>query len=452
MIQKIKNKVLTFVNDPKFKEILFGSFYTTIAKIVAMLLGIITSIIGARYYGPEMVGFSMIISSILGIGAILSTFGLSTAMLQLVPDSIVKSNNNDAGWAVYKKVLYLMLSISFLTSVIYYFSANLIANTVFHKPELAFFLALSAFVLVFRAVYDLNSAKIRLLGEMKVYAFFQLLPKITSLLLLLLLTSLFYNPYNLIYIVFSAPVLMTIASSWYLLRYKQKNHLNQYIQKASLPKNKTILSVAFPMLISTGMFLVIAQTDIIMLGMYRSTKEVGVYSIVLALLLLITFVISSIEMIAGPKFAKLFSEKKMDELEYVAKKSAKLSFFISLPLILILMLLGKWVLSIYGEAFTGGYLPLLILLAGQIVSAMVGPAGYMLDMTGYQKQFRNIVLLAGGVNIVMNYILIPYYGIEGAALASLISVIIWKMGTAFYIKKIFGFHILYIPFLTHKRN
>jgi len=445
MIQKMKDKLSLYMNDSRFKDILFGSLYTTLAKVVAMVIGLVTSIIGARYYGADMVGFSMIISSILGIGAILSISGLTTAMLQIIPEYITKSSEH-ISWSIYNKILYLMILVTIVVSTIYYFLSGAIAKYMFHNPELGFFIALSSGILIFRAVYDLNAAKIRLLGELKLYALFQVLPKIFTFILLLVLTFFFFNKYNLVYIVFSMPVIMTIISSVYLYKYKKSQPVDTTEKMIDLPKNKTIFSIAFPMLVTSGMFLLIAQTDIIMLGMYRPTSEVGIYSVVLGLLLLITFVINSIEVISGPKFSKLFAEKNFDELKYVARKSSQLAFFVSLPLIMVLLVFGEWILSIYGEEFMYGYTALLILLAGQFVSSIVGPAGYFLDMTGYQKAFRNIVLMAGALNIVLNYILIPSYGITGAAIASFSSVFVWKVGTSLYIKKVFGFYIIYNPF------
>lgn len=451
MIQKIKDRFLIYINDDKFKEILFGSLYTTLAKVIAMVIGIVTSIIGARYYGPDMVGFSMIISSILGIGAILSISGLTTAMLQIIPEYIAKSSAS-IGWNIYSKILNLMLVASLVVSVIYYFLADIIANHIFHNAELAFFLSLSSLVLVFRAVYDLNSAKIRLLGNLKLYALFQILPKVFTFILLLVLTFFFFNKYNLVYIVLAIPVIMTIISFVYLVKYKSSKSLHTEEAMIDLPRSKTIFSLAFPMLVTSGMFLLIAQTDIIMLGMYRPMDEVGIYSIVLGLLLLITFVINSIEVISGPKFSKLFAENNIDELKYVARKSSQLSFFVSFPLIMLLFMFGKWILSIYGEEFIYGYTALLILLFGQFISSVVGPVGYFLDMTGHEKAFRNIVLMAGGLNIIANYILIPMYGLVGAAIASLLSVMVWKIGASLYIKKIFGFYILYTPFIGKNKN
>lgn len=449
MIQKFKDKLSTYTNDKNFKGILFGSLYTTLAKVIAMILGIVTSIIGARYYGADMVGFAMVISSVLGIGAILSIFGLTTAMLQIIPEYIAKSTES-ISWHIYNKILFLMILISVMVSLIYYILADSIANYVFHNPELSFFLSLSSLVLVFRAILDLNSAKIRLLGNLKLYALFQILPKIFSFVLLLLLTFLFFNKYNLVYIVFVIPVIMTIISSVYLVKYKSSNLPKKEEPPITLPKNKTILSLAFPMLVTNGMFLVIAQTDIIMLGMYRPMSEVGIYSIVLGLLVLITFVITSIEVISGPKFSQLYAEKKIDELKHIACKSSQLSFFVSLPLIVVLFLFGKWILSIYGEEFVYGYTALLILLVGQFIGSLVGPVGYFLDMTGHQKEFRNIVLAAGSLNIVLNYILIPIHGIIGAAVASFLSILVWKIGASLYIKKVFGFSITYNPFSTKK--
>ena len=70
---------------------------------------------------------------------------------------------------------------------------------------------------------------------------------------------------------------------------------------------------------------------------------------------------------------------------------------------------------------------LLILAFSQVINAMSGSVGIILNMTGKEKVFRNILFFALAINIVLNLFLIPIYGIEGAAIASASSLIYWKI-------------------------
>ena len=88
------------------------------------------------------------------------------------------------------------------------------------------------------------------------------------------------------------------------------------------------------------------------------------------------------------------------------------------------------------------------MLAGRFYSSICGSVGSILQMTGNQHLFQNILLVAAIVNVVLNYFLIPIYGIRGAAIASFICVVFWNTIMVLVVKKKFGFYSVYIPFLS----
>lgn len=81
-----------------------------------------------------------------------------------------------------------------------------------------------------------------------------------------------------------------------------------------------------------------------------------------------------------------------------------------------------------------------------MISAFSGPAGNILQMTGRQVIFMNVLFVGAVINVVLNYFLIPLYGIEGAAFASMTSVIFWNLTMVYFVKKEFGFLTIYNPF------
>jgi len=92
-------------------------------------------------------------------------------------------------------------------------------------------------------------------------------------------------------------------------------------------------------------------------------------------------------------------------------------------------------LSMLGQEFAIAKTTLLILLVGQVVNVMSGSVGFILQMTGKEKIYQNILLLALVCNIVLNILLIPKFGIEGAAIASTFSLLFWNLSSVLYIYK-----------------
>ena len=207
-----------------------------------------------------------------------------------------------------------------------------------------------------------------------------------------------------------------------------------------------ILSISLPMLMTSTMMFLIGQTGILMLGMFRSEAEVGYYAIAVKLATLTTFVLGAVNSMAGPKFSELFYTHKMDELFHVAKKSAKLIFVTTTPILLCFMIFGKFILGmVFGQEFAVAYPALVLLVMGQFVNSISGSTGIFMNMTGNQNIFRNIMTIAACLNIGLNLWLIPYLGINGAALAAMISLSIWNISTLAYMKIKFGRTTGYFP-------
>jgi O-antigen/teichoic acid export membrane protein len=73
-------------------------------------------------------------------------------------------------------------------------------------------------------------------------------------------------------------------------------------------------------------------------------------------------------------------------------------------------------------------------------------------MTGREKAFQNIILTAGAINIVLNAALIPRYGINGAAVASMVSMVFWNLMSVCYISRNLGIKTYYTPVLGWQRK
>ena len=183
-----------------------------------------------------------------------------------------------------------------------------------------------------------------------------------------------------------------------------------------------------------------------MLGIFRSEAEVGYYSIAVNLATLTAFVLQAINTIAAPRFSELFHTSKLDELFHVAKKSSKLIFWTTAPILFVLLACGKIILPLlYGQEFMKAYVAMVFLIIGQFVNAISGSTGFFMNMTGQERKLKNIMYLAAAINIILNLLLIPRYGIEGAAVGGMFSLSFLNIYALVYIKLKFGRTIGYIP-------
>ena len=90
--------------------------------------------------------------------------------------------------------------------------------------------------------------------------------------------------------------------------------------------------------------------------------------------------------------------------------------------------------------FVQGKTALIIISIGVMLNVLTGNVDQILNMTNYQKILKNITIFGFILNVLLNVLLIPIYGINGAAAASLITNLVFNLICLFYIKKKLGFY------------
>ena len=416
------------------------------ARIIATGLGLATTIIIARAYSAEVLGIVAVINSFLMLATIFTVLGTNTSILRLIPEHLTKYSPSSA-FRVYRKTQYLVLGTSLVTGGLLFFGSGFIAETIFSKPHFQPYFVLAAVFIIFKSLMLLNQQAVRGLRMIKVFALMHLLPQLFKLLILVPLTIFIFHQDNPIYALMASFALTALVGAWIMNRaFKQKSGPKDSLHPMPM---RDILSLSLPMLMTATMTFVIGQTGVLMLGIFRPEAEVGYYAVAVKLATLTAFILNAVNSMAGPKFSELFHSGKMDELFYVAKKSAKLIFWTTTPILLAFILLGKPILHfIFGPEFAVAYLPLVLLVLGQFVHSISGATGLFMNMTGHQNTFRNIVFVAALSNVALNLLLTPEYGIYGAAIAAMISLAGWNIATLAYIKLKFGRTTGYFPKLA----
>lgn len=446
MIACIKNKIQKLTSDEKFSEILTGSSWALVAKLLATAVGFITTIVIVRIYGAEVLGIVALLNSFLMLVTIFTVLGTDTAVLRLMPEYFVKYSPT-AAFNIYKKIQYTVVLMSLTTSVTFFLASDFIATVIFRKPDLSIYFAIGAVFVLMQSLIQLNTQSLRGLRLIKTFALMQLLPSVSKLVVLLMLTFWFFNYDNPVYALFVSVLITALFGSWVIYRAFNKFITNED-EKKDIPLRR-VLAISLPMFMNKTIVLIIGQTGIIMLGVYRTEAEVGYYSVSIALATLVVFFISVINSMAASKFSELYHTGKMDDLFYVAKKSAKLIFWTTTPVALVLVVLGRpFLLIFYGQDFTIAYHSMLLLIAGQFVVAITGSTGTFMNMTGSHKTLLIINVLSMTVNVLICLTLIPSYGIYGAALAAMGSMFFLNITSLLFIKTKYGKTIAYLPWFA----
>lgn len=198
------------------------------------------------------------------------------------------------------------------------------------------------------------------------------------------------------------------------------------------------LGISIPLFLIATLQLLIVRMDIILLSAIAGHEQAGVYAAASKISELIVFALAAANVVVAPIVAGLYARGDMDGLQNVMARLAVGVLALTVPLVLFVVFTGHAVLGMFGTEYQRGYVPLLILACGQIVNALSGPVDFIMYMTGHQKQALKIFALVTVVNLALNLLLIPSYGLEGAAIATASSVIIWNLLMRYYVRTRLG--------------
>ena len=316
MFNLIKRKLHNLISDQKLSEILTGSAWALSARVISTGLGLLTSVIIARFYGADVMGIVAVLNSFLLLTTIFTVLGTNTSLLRLIPEYLAKYSPASA-YKVYRKTQFFVAGLSVITGALLFSASGFIARAIFSKPDLQFYFALGAVFIFFQSLMLLNTGAVRGLRLIRAFAVMQLLPQLSKLVILVLNTIFFYNKDNPVYAMFASVAVTALVGAWTMeWVFKQKMRRDDIVN--SMPM-KNILAISLPMLITSSMTFVIGQTGVIMLGIFRTEADVGYYAIAVKLATLTAFIFKAITTIAAPKFSQLFHEGKIPVLFYVAK-------------------------------------------------------------------------------------------------------------------------------------
>lgn len=181
------------------------------------------------------------------------------------------------------------------------------------------------------------------------------------------------------------------------------------------------LRISAPMLMFEGAYLLMASTDIMMLGQIEDPGSVAVYFAAARTASLIGFVYFATAARAVPTFSEIHATGDRPQMQSFLDGLNRMSFWPTFLGALALMLVGPYVLMLFGDGFEGGYLILAILAIGYVARCTVGPLEYLLSMTGRQMVATRIICLSALGNAGLNAVLIPEFGTLGAALSTVIA-------------------------------
>ena len=192
-------------------------------------------------------------------------------------------------------------------------------------------------------------------------------------------------------------------------------------------RSREWIASALPMLLIAGANVVNHRVSVIMLGSLVDAEAAGVFDAARRGVGVVAFALAAVNMPLSPVIARLHSQGRKERMQRVVTNAARIALISSLPVGLGLILFRDPFLLLFGEEFRSGTTALTILCIGQLMNAGLGSVVQIMNMTGNEIYVATVMGGAAVLSIVLNAVLIPTWGLEGAALATAGSIAAWNV-------------------------
>ena len=419
-------------------EVLVNSSKTILIKVFGLIAGLLISIFLARSLGPEGLGVVNFANKFGMILLILTMFGFQNVIIKFIAVAKGRRDNLAISTALKTSLVFngiLSVVIASIGAIV----LPLILDTWLGNQDLYIPLLIVFVMLIPQTISMVYGSALNGFGKI----WQANLVNQTLSALLVGLGLILYWSFNIFFTPIS--VLLLYAISRTILVVVVKVLWNQsFKSKIKGQFNfKPMLKMAKPLMLVTGTGVIASNADAIMLGMFGTFKDVGIYSVAARLALLTSFFLQVTNAAISPKLASLFDESKISEMILMVQRVTKGLTLVALLFVIFFVTLGQWLLGFWGVEFQQAYWVLVIIVIGQFFNIATGCSGMLLVMCGYEKTHGYISLAALILNIILNVVLISNFGALGAAIATAITVMIENVSKVIFAKQKVG--ILTLP-------
>ena len=408
-----------------------SSLIVFIGLFLSKVFTYLYKIIVARYYGPESYGLFSIAMMVVGFFTAFASLGFAEGLTRFIPMHIIK---NEKG-----KINYL-LSISnklfFFTSIIFTFIlflfSDYISINIFHNAGLSIYLKIFAFAIPFQLYSYLYYATIRSYEKISAYSFgINILQNLSKFIFVILLIFIGLNSSVSVSVSYVLGIFVMALFGYFYCKYFLSI---KFIQKVSLSTNlkksifKEVFSYSWPLLLYTIVGSLVFWIDTFAIGYLKDSYWVGIYNAALPIALLLTMSSEVFMQLFFPLITKEMSLDNHRVASELSKQIVKWTFIINAPILtLIYFFPGVFINFFWGKDYLLASNSLKILAIGYFIFSLANVSINLLSSKGKSKVILSNLLVISVINLSLNFILIPKYGIDGSALATMISLIIWAI-------------------------
>ena len=418
------------------KKLILQSGIYSLGTIYGFVVGFFIKIylihqIGVRAFGEYMVG-----QTFLNTVLVIVSLAIPTVLIKYLTQFLSKNKkilaNNLFNFSLFYAVL-IGIFVVFLTIV---FNEKIVLIFHNHSEILKNIIIISAFYIPFILIREIFYSSFRAVLRVKEIVLYGTFIYITLRALLILIV--FYFTSNVLYLLYIE--IFSLLLTDFLLFFNIKKIFKIFIPKISLIKfDKEIIKYWEKMYFYALIGFIGGYVINWELSIFLPPKYLGIYSILLTIAGLSSFIITNISKIFSSVIVKLISEKKYKKLEKIYKDTTFIISFLTFLLVIFLAIFKKDLLLLYSKELIQYKNIFIILLFGYLINAFVGNSGLLLLFGGGENKELMIRILNLIFIFILSLILVVNFGLIGAVVTFSLRLIFVNLLQVWFVYKFFHF-------------
>jgi O-antigen/teichoic acid export membrane protein len=425
--------------EETLKQIARGAGIIFISTFIMYAIKFIYRIVIARYLGPADYGLLSLGIMLLNIGVLISVIGLNEGIVRNIAYYNGKKDKKRVK-GTFLAAFKISMSLSILISITFLFFSDKISIYFFHNTKLIPILSIFSLIIPLYTLLIMATNAILAFKKPEYNIISRTFGRELTNLLLALVIVFFGGTVLDISMIYLISMAVGAILGISLLEYKVFPFIRSRFTAKYEYKNLLLFSVP---LFFSGIFIeIMLWSDTFFLGLFKSSYEIGIYNVALPLAASLGIFLTAFSQIFYPIMSELHAKKKYDELNNNYSIVLKWIFMLSLPVVLIVLMFPERILSIlFGEKYIAGSTALMILISAYFIDVITGPAVRILMTFKRTKLIFKINVIISILNVFLNILLIPTYGINGAAIATGISIVLRELIILSFARRIIKFKL-----------
>jgi len=423
--------------DTNVAKVARGAGISTAGQGVGRVLAFATQVVLARLLGKELYGFFTLGVAVVNGVHIISRFGMENGVVRYVAHYQEEGDDARVRGTIIQ-VLLVTLGISLALSAVMFFGAGFIVDRLpKDAPFMATVLRAFAFVLPFFVFMSMTAWATQGFKTVTYAAYVQQL--IRPGLFLVFAGVCYAIGASTVGVIAAYGVAMFLAglAGLYYLRKLFPPLFDR--RTPAVFETRSLFGVSVPMSIAQGAQYLNNWSAILILGAFAAGGPAGVFNAAARTATFLTIVRFAFSGIFSPIISGLHARQDTEEMGRLYKDVSRWIFTGAFVLFLVIVVFASQIMSIFGQGFGEGATALIIVAVAQLYSSSVGPAPRMLAMTENQNLTMIATAVAAVTGVVVSLILIPQFGLLGAAIGMATAIITENTGTMSAVKWRLGY-------------